>query len=90
MKLIFCLECHDVVRLFHEDRACRCGGSGGRYTDTLNAEIWGTCVPLGFENRAFAVALQKRPEGPGKGSRFLAFVIPKICDTVRVVDPSNK
>jgi len=86
MKLILCFKCEDVVRLFGESRACRCGSSGGRYIDSLNAEVWGTCVPLGFDSSSLAVATNEQPKGPGPGKRFNAFVIPKTCSAVKVVE----
>lgn len=31
MKLLNCLACQDIVRMFEEERACKCGKSKGRY-----------------------------------------------------------
>lgn len=84
MKLIFCPECEDVVRLQEVDRQCRCGKSGGKYTDIINAEIWGKAIPIGFNNSSFVAALLKRPD-EGMGSRFEAFVIPHKCASVKKV-----
>jgi hypothetical protein len=33
MKLLFCLECQDIVRLSPEKRHCLCGRSWGQYLD---------------------------------------------------------
>lgn len=98
MKLIFCLECGDVVRLRRESRLCQCRSSGGQYINELDAEIWGKCVPLGFDNSSLAIALNSQPVAPkpGKsrkprkfrkkaGKRFDAFIIPKNCPTVKVI-----
>lgn len=82
MKLIFCTECHDIVKLHSDPTACMCGKSGGRYVDDLNAEIYGKAVPLGIANGSFVRALENRPES-GLGKRFDAFVIPHQCDTVK-------
>ena len=84
MKFIFCTDCHDIVRLRRELRKCGCGKSKGRYIDDLHAEIQGKSVPIGIEGDSFAAAL--KPTEPGKGIRFEAFVIPKICDTIRVLE----
>ena len=85
MKLIFCLECADVVllRLLPEGeyRSCDCGQSKGRYINNVDAEIFGSAVPIGFANRSFSLAVMSQPES-GEGESFTAFVIPKECPTV--------
>lgn len=75
MKLFFCTVCDDVQKLQYQERRCLCGRAAGRYAaDGLSAEISGSAVPLGFENRSFREALM-RP-----GLRFGAFVIPRQRD----------
>lgn len=82
MKLIFCLNCTDVVRLTTDKKECRCGKSGGYYlADGLNAAIWGSALPLGFANGSFVDAIRNQPK-EGMGERFEAFVIPKECPTI--------
>jgi len=86
MKLIFCKECTDVVRLkTSKIKYCDCGQSYGMYTDELNAWYQGPCVPLGFANSTFLRALQNQPES-GWGENFDAFVIEKDCPTFRKND----
>lgn len=84
MKLIYCKECGDIVRLFHLPLTCECGASGGVYVNDINAEIWGEVVPLGIDNLSFIEALKGRPK-EGEGSLFTAFVIPEECKTVKEV-----
>lgn len=84
MKLIFCPKCEDVTKLLSEYRSCRCGRSGGKYTDDLNAIINGDAIPLGFSNPSFVEALKNRPK-LGMGERFTAFVIAEQCPTIRKV-----
>lgn len=88
MKLIFCPLCSDVVSLHvmlgPKLRSCRCGESHGRYVDSIDAEISGKAIPIGFANHSFFMALQDRPE-EGAGSTFTAFVIPKSCPSVKVL-----
>lgn len=81
MKLIFCPICHDVFRLISKKRSCCCKQSWGKYIDTLNAEIGGSSIPLGFNNPSFIRAIKNQPKD-GEGGRFDAFVIPKTCNTV--------
>ena len=70
MKLIYCPECDDVLKLNTIPRLCKCQQSGGQYLeDDLHAEYWGKAVPLGFANPSFVKALQNRPE-EGDGERF--------------------
>jgi hypothetical protein len=83
MKLIFCPECWDVVKLSTKStRTCECGKASGRYIDNLNAEISGTAVAVGFNNFSFAFAVRGQPER-GMGKNFEAFVIPKECPTIK-------
>jgi len=93
MKLILCLECKDIFRLFEKTwRFCKCGKCGGIYTDDLNAEYWGkTAIPIGFDNSSLTMAIKRQPTN-GLGYRFDAFVIPKECPTmvIRKTKPSGR
>jgi len=83
MKLIFCKECNDTFRLFYEKRQCKCGLSGGQYLDKINAIYWGEAIPLGFNNKEFAIALNNQPKEEGRGLIFESFVIPEKCSTFK-------
>lgn len=84
MKLIYCKECHDVVKLGYVPRKCWCGSSSGQYQrDGLHAVIKGPCVPLGISNESLKEAIRWRSDS-GRGTEFTAFVIPFKCETVRV------
>jgi hypothetical protein len=86
MKLIFCRKCQDLFRLYSQVwRACSCGESGGRYTDGLMAEITGEAIPIGFKNDDFVRAIRHQPAS-GPGATFTAFVIPKECLTIQVIE----
>lgn len=81
MKLLFCPQCQDIVRLFRKTRRrCECGACSGQYLDELNAVYSGPAIPLGFSNPSFVDALHHQPQ-EGWGRNFEAFVIPKICPT---------
>lgn len=82
MKLIYCPHCTDIVRLLELRRYCECARSYGNYVDSLNAEVGGLAIPIGFANPSFKKALETRPE-EGMGSTFEAFVIPIKCDTIK-------
>jgi len=82
MKLIFCKGCQDVFKLDTEPRTCKCGATSGRYLDDLQAEYKGLwAVPIGFLNSSLARAVKNQPES-GMGEPFMAFTIPKECDTM--------
>lgn len=83
MKLFFCNDCEDVVKLVvGHMRKCMCGKSSGQYKDDgINAILRGNCVPLGVANTSFALALYRRPIR-GEGKEFTAFVIPEVCESV--------
>jgi len=82
MKLIYCSDCEDIVRLYPgRPRQCGCGRSWGRYTTSLQAEYGGSAYPIGFNNESLVSSLSRQPE-EGTGERFEAFVIPKNCPTM--------
>jgi len=59
MKLIYCLNCKDIVKLDYEERKCKCESSGGKYLSSgLYAEIWGNCIPLGINNSSLKDGIQ--------------------------------
>ncbi len=90
MKLIFCLNCHDVVKGDFEPRTCKCGASGLQYLDDLNATYWGDdAVPLGFANNSLVDAVADQPL-KGMGREFKAFVIPIICPTFKLTKPKSE
>jgi hypothetical protein len=85
VKLIYCLECRDVVALKMQERTCLCGKSRGAYgTDGLHAWISGPVIPIGFANPSFREAIQNQPE-TGLGKDFCAFIIQQKCDTIQVI-----
>lgn len=88
MKLIYCIECGDVVALRLESRKCFCGKSSGQYEDDrLNATYTGPAIPLGFANFSFRKILSCFPfkafGDPKGGMRFEAFVIPTDAATMK-------
>lgn len=85
MKLIFCTECHDIVKLTLETRSCKCGLCSGKYLNDVVAEYSGPAVPLGIDNSSFAEALRTQPRW-GMGRVFTGFVIPKVCNTFKKLD----
>ena len=86
MKLLYCNNCRDIVKLYRTTRTCHCGATGGHYkVDGLNAVYYGPAIPLGFANSSFRKALRSQPEF-GKGTDYKAFVIPKVCPTMELVD----
>lgn len=86
MKLVLCKICQDIVRLQNEPRQCKCCESGGYYLDDIQAVYWGKdAAPLGFNNMTLVDAIHRQPNGPGVGATFVAFVIPRTCDTFKLV-----
>ena len=76
MKLVYCPECQDLVRLFREDRRCKCGQSGGHYEPNgRDAVLWGQAIPFGLDNFELGRALQRRPDS-GLGRPVSFFIIP--------------
>ena len=83
MKLLFCEECQDLFRITHKGRTCECGETWGQYLDDgWHAEYSGeSAVPLFISSGSFVDAIAERPRS-GRGSTFIAGVIPEICDTM--------
>lgn len=95
MKLLVCVECGDIFNLTEREKVCGCGKSKGRYVDNLNAEISGTCEPIGFANNSFgrSYRLQQIENKHYKGDKdtccngveFTAFFIPVWAKSVKRV-----
>jgi len=84
MKLLFCNQCHDIVKMRFEERFCFCGKVKGRYLeDGHRAEYSGEgAVPLGMDNHEFTQTLKQWPNWKhSRGLRFDAFFIGKNCKT---------
>jgi hypothetical protein len=61
MKLIYCRDCGDVVRLQRFVRMCLCGKTAGRYLeDGIHAVISEDAVPIGIDNNSLRMAVQAR------------------------------
>ena len=86
MKLIFCKECFDLIRLHKTARKCVCGKSSGYYKqDGVNAVIFGPCIPVGILNSTLLKAITNQPE-KGLGKYFTAFILPKKCEKIKHVN----
>lgn len=60
MKLLFCRACGDIVRLWSENRSCRCGKSRGRYVEDRAVVLLGTEVEcLAADTNAVERAVRK-------------------------------
>jgi hypothetical protein len=65
---------------------CKCSKVYGMYTDDkLNAIISEDAIPIGFQNSSLKFAIDHRPE-TGNGKRFEAFVIPRKCPTIKIIE----
>lgn len=60
MKLLYCLECLDVVALRGMVRHCSCLQSAGRYeSDDLAVTVAGPCVVLGVDSARLERAIRE-------------------------------
>jgi len=83
MKLIYCPVCTDIVRLFEDERFCKCRASWGNYVDSINAKIGGEAIPFGISNATLANALQINAAGiTDESIYFQIFIIPINCTTI--------
>ena len=84
MKLIYCPECKDVVKLRQEDRTCFCGKSGGKYVTKRSAVIRGRAIPLCIGWRSFLAAIRNRHENNLYNSvEFSSWIPPLISNTIK-------
>lgn len=68
MKLIYCRECHDVVKILKQKwRKCSCGKSGAQYNDDyITATVGGTCDVIGIPNPFFDEVFKYLSDPHGK------------------------
>lgn len=86
MKLLICINCQDVFSLNHKEKSCSCGGASGKYVNDIYAVYSGAfATPLGFANNSFISAVHNQPK-EGNGEQFIAFVIPKECNTFEKIE----
>lgn len=99
MKLLFCLQCQDVVKLKILDVVtCSCGACSGVYWDSLNAMYHGDALPIGFGNGSLSAAIRAQVSSGDsteamfyggdyltKGRSFDAFIIPESAPTYKKV-----
>lgn len=86
MKLLFCLDCHDLFNLqVNVKKTCSCGKVSGMYTDPVNA-IYTGGIPVGINSIDFLQKIKQQvihdseitKPYPHEGFRFEAFAIPQL------------
>lgn len=87
MKLLYCKNCHDIIKLLYTPRFCRCGKVGGEYLNILDIAVYGEkklAVPIGIHNSSFYKAIENQPKEDlgDNGEVFLSFIIPEECRKV--------
>ena len=87
MKLLYCRNCHDIVRLSHRLKSCECGLCKGMYSDERHAQYTGEfAIPVGIANESFTDAIANQPKTSNEDGHsdvtFDAFVIPEDCATL--------
>ena len=92
MKLLFCMQCGDVVKLFPERRSCKCGKSWGEYEDDNATTVQTTnSVSLGIHNQDFRQAVDAYLKDPGHFSPVLTmrcWINPVTEPDVRFIEES--
>lgn len=88
MKLLFCTECEDIIRLKTGNlKKCDCGRISGRYIDEINAVYSGPAYPIGIDNNYFAQAIRCYPHIPDENSMTItASLIPKKTDSLKKLE----
>lgn len=64
MKLLLCLNCHDIFKLGYEVTSCKCGRCRGKYNkDGLTAVVNGEGLSIGINNNDIGPAIHFVGEG---------------------------
>jgi hypothetical protein len=73
VKLMYCVHCEDVVRLFPEKRFCRCGKSWGHYLEdnSTTVQTWPS-LSLGIANPDLVQAESAFAEDPERFSPLMS------------------
>lgn len=80
MKLLYCLQCLDVVALRRQTRECACRESAGRYeADDITAAVTGPCVVLGIDSHVLERAVRDQRRD---GGEIRAFLVGSTSDRV--------
>jgi hypothetical protein len=92
MKLLFCMQCGDVVRLFPERRSCKCRKSWGMYEDDNATTVQTTnSISLGMANPDFRQAVDAYLKDLGRFSPVLTmrcWINPVTESDVRFIEES--
>lgn len=87
MKLLFCADCHDLVKITGAVRRCECGQSAARRPDQSEARVvvtgpalvWGT-------GDAHVVAALRRWEASRASTELPLYLLPEPARTVERVE----
>ena len=76
MKLIFCPNCYDIIKLLFEYRTCHCKKIYGKYINEYEVTISEDAILLGIGNTSFERAINNQPP-IGLGKPITAFILSK-------------
>lgn len=60
MKLLNCMECHDVQAMTFTERTCFCGKSKGKYVNEVKVEVSGPSRVIGMRNDDYFASMRTR------------------------------
>jgi hypothetical protein len=99
MKLLLCLQCHDLVKFGPPMRwrSCTCGASSARYlSDGVSAQFSGAeARAIGVDNHSVAQAVRSLQRQPERGDdyhtfpRMDAWLFPEGHYRIQRVDPPS-
>lgn len=72
MKLLYCRDCTDIVKLTDKPRSCECGHSTGRYVTNGVVVLQGPSLSVAMNNFTFDSARETRVK-TGTGTAFDAW-----------------
>lgn len=81
MKLLYCANCHDIIKLIFKPRFCRCGKTGGEYLTYIDIAVYGDkkiSIPFEILNASFFEEIKNIPEEDlGWRKEFITYFIVK-------------
>jgi hypothetical protein len=85
MKLLFCPDCRDVVRLYGFFRFCRCQKSRGRYVDERAVAIDGPALVFCIDSGTLPATGPEKAGGESRvhGVEVEAWILPEPHEQVR-------
>ena len=76
IKLLNCMLCGDVIRLYRSTRYCKCKASSGKHTTQVGVEIKGPARVLGLRQTDYMESPKPEEASMSKTKTYTWYVVP--------------